>query len=268
MGVDPLAGEYGQFSSYSYTVNNPIRLIDPNGLAPMQPDDDHYIGRDGSIRTVSTNDDYDRFFIQCYNACNEYEFRMIAQLNRTDDGLVQFPASGEGFGRYGTVDAGGYDSNARGGAETVGEGDHYVRPEVAAALFGTTSDLSDEGINILLGDMSSSNGSDPWQSGSMHHGGHGHNGNRSGMDADFRYINTSGESFQSSTATTDTQFSADNNSSVYNTAAKYGFRRKYQGSSGTSLPNANRAGGHNDHGHLGIDYGHLDWSYVREAPNN
>ena len=99
--------------------------------------------------------------------------------------------------------------------------------------------------------MSSSNGSDPWQAGSKHHAGHGHNGKRSGLDVDFRYLNDSGVSFQSQTATTDSQFSLTNNTAVYNAGKRFGFTKNYQGTSGT-VSGITKVGGHNDHGHLGI----------------
>jgi hypothetical protein len=118
-------------------------------------------------------------------------------------------------------------------------------------LFGVINELRDKGITISLGDMSSSNGSDPWQAGGGHHAGHGHNGNRSGLDVDFRYINSDGVSFQSQTATTSSQFSASNNASVYSAAKTFGFMKNYQGTAGT-LSGVTKVGGHNDHGHLGM----------------
>lgn len=148
------------------------------------------------------------------------------------------------------------------------EGDHYLQPETAAAFFGLVNKLSaDFGFNISLGDMSSSNGTDPWQPGFKHHAGHGHLGRRSGLDADFRYLNADGTSFQSSNAFNNSSFSSFNNQQVYDAAATFGFTKNYQGTSG-NLTGAIKVGGHNDHGHLGLQYKSLNWKYVPTAPNN
>lgn len=151
-------------------------------------------------------------------------------------------------------------------AETVGQGDHYLKPETAAALFGLVNYLHSEyGFTISLGDMSSSNGSDPWQIGFKHHAGHGHLGKRSGLDVDFRYLNTDGNSFQSSNAFKSSSFSTLNNQRVYNAAATFGFTKNYQGTSG-SLTGVTKVGGHNDHGHLGLQHSSLNWKYLQNAP--
>lgn len=47
--------------------------------------------------------------------------------------------------------------------------------------------------------MSSENGSDPTSTpskASSHHAGNGHKGKQSGLNADFRYLNKNGKSFQ------------------------------------------------------------------------
>ncbi|QTY27607.1 hypothetical protein [Flavobacterium sp. CS20] len=98
--------------------------------------------------------------------------------------------------------------------------------------------------------MSSSNGSDPWQAGFSHHSGHGHNGNRSGLDVDFRYLDTNGESFQSGNAFNSSSFSTQNNQTVYDRANTFGFDTNYQGTSG-NLDGPTSISNHNDHGHLG-----------------
>ena len=238
---DPLADEYPAWSPYNYSLNNPTNLVDPNGLAPL---DDYYIYGDGTIEKVETDDSFDRF----YRADRNGNVELIAKLEKNEAGLIKFPDSGYGFDRYGTSDAGGYDAEVD---ERVGSGDHYLQPETAAALFGVTQMLGGKGLTLSFGDMSSSNGSDPWQSGFPHHAGHGHQGARSGLDVDFRYLNKEGRSFQNRAATTDPRFSLENNQAVYDTARRFGFRKNYQGTRGPKITGPVRVGGHNDHGHLG-----------------
>jgi len=227
----------------------------------FKPSDDHYINDDGSIISVRSNTGKERFFVQNYVSLTGY--LLVAELEKNKDGLVLFPSTGTGFDRYGTVDAGGISTSP---AETVGQGDHYLLPETAAALFGVINTVnSDFGMVVSLGDMSSSNGSDPWEQGFKHHAGHGHLGKRSGMDVDFRYLNKSGKSFQSKNAFGNSSFSTVNNQRLYDAAKTYGFTKNYQGHNG-SLSGPTKVNGHNDHGHLGLDYKSLKWKYSKVPP--
>lgn len=244
--VDPLkesatANNPQSWNRYTYTYNNPLNYVDPTGLVAM---DDYYINRDGSWTVVETQCQCDTYNIETQAGSGEY--RELGTLQRNADGLVEFPGEMDFFTRYGQVDRGGGDHGA---------GDHFVRPDVAAGLFGVAAVLKDDhGITMSFGDMSSSNGKDPWQPGSKHHAGHGH-GSREGVDVDFRYINGNGESFQSATARSDSQFSVSNNQTVYDTAKTFGFTENYQGNSpgkNTGLTGPKPVGGHNDHGHLGF----------------
>jgi len=176
--------------------------------------------------------------------------------------MVEFPANGLLFGRYGTIDAGGVS-----GAEIVGQGDRYLRPIAAAALFGIANSLTNRGFMIDFGDMSSSNGSDPWQPGGNHHAGHGHMGKRSGLDVDFRYVDADGLSFQSSNAFENERYDSGTNQIVYDTAKRFGFTKNFQGLSG-NLDGPTKIPAHNDHGHLGLQFKDLNWKYVKSAPTN
>jgi len=251
--VDPLmasaqASLPQSWNRYSYSFNNPLAFIDPDGRRAVP--DDYYADRDGQITIDETPGTIDRFHVQ--NSDGTYT--QVATLQRNNAGLVQFPDNGTGFNRYGIVDAGGQD---RATGENVGQGDHFLQPVAAAALFGTINVLnSDHHLTVSLGDMSSSNGSDPWQSGQIHHDGHGHRGNRTGEDIDFRYLNNNGVSFQSQTARSDPQFSVQNNQTVYDTARTFGLTTNYQGTNrgnNGEIQGVTRAGGHNDHGHLGFN---------------
>jgi RHS repeat-associated protein len=264
--VDPLAASTApsnpqSWNRYGYSHNNPLRFADPSGLVP----NDYYTSRDGTIIVYEKSGDIDYFYVESNTQAGQFDYVTSAQRNA--NGLVQFPANGTGFARYGQIDAGGMDPAT---GENVGTGDHFLQPVVAAALFGVTSELSsDNSFTVSLGDMSSSNGSDPWQAGGQHHSGHGHRGNRVGLDIDFRYLYGNGQSFQSQTATTDQQFSRQNNQTVYDRAASFGFTTNYHGTNGPAMNNATPARGHNDHGHLGFNQNNARIVRYRESsPGN
>lgn len=203
-----------------------------------------YIYRNGEIKYIESESNIN-YYIQKTSGSNE--FKKITTLTKNSHGVVKFPDSGLGFDRYGGVDKGGSSTK-----ETVGTGDHYVLPKTAAALFGLTNDIYDRGWEIHFGDMSSQNGSDPWQKGYSHHAGHGHMGNRKGIDVDFRYLNKAGKSFHG--LNTSSSFDNSKNKTVFELAYKYGFQKNYASgmSSYASFGVNPKVKAHYDHGHFGL----------------
>ena len=53
MTVDPLTDKYPNWTPYNYTLNNPVRLIDPDGRDPEDPPLGAIIG--GTLRAAFNN---------------------------------------------------------------------------------------------------------------------------------------------------------------------------------------------------------------------
>ena len=250
--TDPLpasaaVGDPQSLNRYVYARNDPLNSTDPTGL------DDWYVADNGSMQVYRTEDPFDRFYVFDEN---RNVFVLVAQLDKNSRGLVRFPEQGYGFTYYNPGERGGFDPST---GESVGQGDHYLLPVTAAALFGFTNQLkNDEGVTLALGDMSASNGSDPWDvrfrspEWNGHHATHGHLGNGTGANIDFRYVDSAGNSQRGNWAESPRRFSQAKNQRIFDLARKWGFSKSLRGYS-VPVRGTKAAKGHNDHGHLGFD---------------
>ena len=239
--VDPMTDKHPDYTPYAYCYNNPINYIDPFGLDTFNIN----VGNQSIDRIGVKNSESHTF-----NIINGDETNTTT-LDINDDGLVKFPASGTGFGRYGTEDEGG---------------DHYLKPDAAAALFGLTTEMTNEidGFNVDLGDMSAADGTAPGGDHKTHGGPNGY----SGVCVDYRYLDKDGKSFQG--YANNAKFNAWNNGYFLKKAGQWGFTKNYisnqskvwgfnmrTGATGniktTFYPmkvNGKKIGGHGHHGHL------------------
>ena len=226
MVVDPKADLRVEWSPYNAMRCNPIRNIDPTG----ELDDDYTAKQDGTIEYKKTEDKFDRFLVENKNGKTEEVYR-VDKPNTNKQPLVKFPDEGKGFTRYGTQDAGG---------------DHYVKPEIAAALFGAVNEFSENnpGVNVQFGDMSNSSGQRPNDTHSTHAG---------GRNVDFRYIRTDGA--MKPVDVNSPVFDVSRSQELINAFNKFGFDGpksigSYPNNQGILLDKTFKLSRHADHGHL------------------
>ena len=158
LSVDPLSDKYPSLSPYCYSANNPVVLVDPNGMWI----DDYYIHANGSIEVKKTNDNFDRFYLISGGFNNKQtNIAFIGQFNKNEYGLIKLPASFS----FTNLDFGvSFSFNVKKGNEN----ECYISGLAFAALIGALSTVNFHDVTITR--VSNYDGSSPGSSKSHFNG--------------------------------------------------------------------------------------------------
>jgi len=158
LSVDPMSDKYPSLSPYCYTANNPVVLVDPNGMWI----DDYYIHANGSIEVKKTNDNFDRFYLISGGFNNKQtNIAFIGQFNKNEYGLIKLPASFS----FTNLDFGvSFSFNVKKGNEN----ECYISGLAFAALIGALSTVNFHDVTITR--VSNYDGSSPGSSKSHFNG--------------------------------------------------------------------------------------------------
>jgi len=227
---DPLAEKHFDMSSYNYCLNNPMLFVDPIGLDTFNVNIENR-----TIDRVAVKDSKNHVYI----VKNGDELLSTTTMEISKDGLVKFPDSGEGYGRFGQEDEGG---------------DHYLNPETAASLLGLTSEMKedDDNFQVNFNDMSDAKGGAPGGDHKTHGGSKGY----SGDCIDYEYLGKDNKSYYG--VSTDNNFAPVNNYLFLQKAEGWGFTKNYISNKNVwnygpyvkMSPNGKLIDFHDNHGHL------------------
>ncbi len=167
--VDPLGENHVSETPFSFSGNNPIMNIDPDGLDWYRHDETGaLLWRDSQAGNISVNDQTfnnvgTRYAWTSSISNGEGGNQTVLNIGLADGktslitpneyNLVRFPESGNGFARY-TGNGGGdsYELNGVGGQW----GDNWANPGTAASLYNTIQQFNKQepGVIVHYGDIS------------------------------------------------------------------------------------------------------------------
>lgn len=252
---------------YQYTYQNPINLIDPNGMSPKPPDWYERVNEDGfteygwfDCNAGAYQDDKgniwnhkavtfavessapvgeNREWVNTVLIYGENGSKSI--LSPNEYGMVQFPESGRGFSRYTASDGTNSGNNENYLVNGVRHStDNWASPGTATRFYNTIQEFYDQtNVSIHYGDISAY---DPGIN-------LGHSTHFIGNSIDIHYMGSNGVELRGSGAYLNADVGLTNR--FFRAAQNNGFNRNYSYGNRFNHNGNNNQSLHKDHLHIG-----------------